>query len=754
MRKIINANILFTRIFSLVLLICLITSQSQIVYAAINTDGSVLNMAEQRRMKEVLNNYEQYMEYVSTYYGLRLDTNYSYELLADTMKSQDNYNKFMIEMGYAIGGYTLSVDDCIQYLATIQMIRSQGMSANLQAMSEFDVTNKLKDYGKDTLGVIVTGIGIPEVSDEVKEVADVAGLCSDTMEILIESKEQAETGLLIAYNFVETKEMLEAVQKNATIPQLKNAANILLEVNDYEYLYYLNNFSNYEEKVGTLGIDSFKLFTGGDFSSWLKDLGCNKLSGVVGGIANYWGAFSFYKDCALLLSDIFIGNELRYLNEVMVLEDISNCLNKAIDKYDPEKQTSDYTKYDQMDEYVSLLQSLCCVRLRGEYCANMIARANGSLFGKFVDKKEYCDEAYQKAYNILENEYDRIGEILIVDDSTVAMTWINKKEEFKDNSGNVATVINICFPSVTSSAISEDAKKAIDTYMYNEANTFLQYSKDELVGNPVSDYRWCNTADFTYQHGYRLDTSIISICMHCSEYYSGAMHPIHGSRGYNFDAKTGEYLEINNIFEDGHTPSEIGNLVSKYAVNASSDDTRNNMQRSWENGKSFIWNMNNKGLVVSFDPYAVDSYAGGYVKSEIPYSELSGIIKEEYIPKDARTQKTGSLLFQNSSKGIDAELNIIYETPEGDGSCIYISSDEIFYDVYIGRLDSDPNGSDRYSNTPYVTLGTLSPNSMVEINVLATTEDAPNIYIEYTLGDGTKIVEVGGITEDGETFFK
>ena len=124
-------------------------------------------------------------------------------------------------------------------------------------------------------------------------------------------------------------------------------------------------------------------------------------------------------DSATFVGDIFIGNEYRYLKEIMIMNDIAAVLNTAIEQFNPKNEKSKNLKYEMVKVQVPFLEALCAVRIRGEYCISMAAKAKDTLFGFIQDKsKKETKEAeyYDRALALLEREYQMLSKIFLVND--------------------------------------------------------------------------------------------------------------------------------------------------------------------------------------------------------------------------------------------------------------------------------------------------------------------------------------------------
>jgi hypothetical protein len=123
---------------------------------------------------------------------------------------------------------------------------------------------------------------------------------------------------------------------------------------------------------------------------------------------------------------------------------------------------------------------------------------------------------------------------------------------------------------------------------------------------------------------------LVSIYFGVSTYYEGAAHPNHNSLVFNYDLKTGQKLNLADLFKPN---SDYLSVISDYSIKALMKQKAPDPDADWikegagakeENYKS--WNITRQGLKVTFDPYQVASYAEGPHEVVIPYAVLKDVI--------------------------------------------------------------------------------------------------------------------------------
>jgi hypothetical protein len=137
----------------------------------------------------------------------------------------------------------------------------------------------------------------------------------------------------------------------------------------------------------------------------------------------------------------------------------------------------------------------------------------------------------------------------------------------------------------------------------------------------------------TFDSSYSIEHNgpdLISVSFGISVYGAGAAHPNHYSLVLNYDLNAGRTLKLSDLFRPG---SNYMHAVSDFAIKELKKKLAPDPDEEWiergaapdsQNYKS--WNITRRGLVVTFDPYQVASYAEGEHVIIIPYAALRSVI--------------------------------------------------------------------------------------------------------------------------------
>jgi hypothetical protein len=164
----------------------------------------------------------------------------------------------------------------------------------------------------------------------------------------------------------------------------------------------------------------------------------------------------------------------------------------------------------------------------------------------------------------------------------------------------------------------------IDQITINEVDTFKRYAAD------IEEWRLANMPDIfsTMDADYTLVSSehdLVSIHFRIDVYIAGAAHPMAYSKVVNMDLAHVQLLSLGDLFIPGSNYLEI---ISSYC----DQDLQGRGLLIFPEGIAPVvdsfqnWNIQQDGLLITFDPSVVTAYAIGTLQVVIPYEVLSAII--------------------------------------------------------------------------------------------------------------------------------
>lgn len=157
--------------------------------------------------------------------------------------------------------------------------------------------------------------------------------------------------------------------------------------------------------------------------------------------------------------------------------------------------------------------------------------------------------------------------------------------------------------------------------------------KNEIVslGNPSS-----------FKYEFKTDYDVVEneniLGLHLNIYeFTGGAHYIKYNKSYYYNKNDNQVVSIADFLEDEKSLDKLAS-ISFYYVIKYSDENNLEFDKEWiKDGLSCNlanfehFNFIDEGLELIFPPYQVAYYAAGEIKIVIPYTELNGVIKKEYL---------------------------------------------------------------------------------------------------------------------------
>ncbi|MDQ7089750.1 MAG: DUF3298 and DUF4163 domain-containing protein [Methylococcales bacterium] len=194
---------------------------------------------------------------------------------------------------------------------------------------------------------------------------------------------------------------------------------------------------------------------------------------------------------------------------------------------------------------------------------------------------------------------------------------MNKKDKWE---------INVAYPEIQFSnkkaaqSFNARSKKEVMESVADFKKMFL----NEIIENSAPYYLTISyQVEFINQH-------LISVLFNYSSYTGGA-HGIYSTYTLNYDLKNNKVLALPDLFKKGAnflpiiSKQSIAQILAKQG-GASSEWVEEGASAHLQNFTH--WNITPKGLLFSFDPYQVASYAEGSFTTVIPYSVFPAKIKQ------------------------------------------------------------------------------------------------------------------------------
>ena len=120
------------------------------------------------------------------------------------------------------------------------------------------------------------------------------------------------------------------------------------------------------------------------------------------------------------------------------------------------------------------------------------------------------------------------------------------------------------------------------------------------------------------------------------QYFTGAAHGVSATQFLNWDNNRQTVLSLDQVLLPGQRQAYVAALRAAHkrwlAGNPDARRDPASYDRLWPFQPSDNFAFTDDGLVVKYDSYQIAPYSAGQPELRIPYTELTGILKPEYLP--------------------------------------------------------------------------------------------------------------------------
>lgn len=248
----------------------------------------------------------------------------------------------------------------------------------------------------------------------------------------------------------------------------------------------------------------------------------------------------------------------------------------------------------------------------------------------------------------------------------------------------------------------------------------------------------------------RADSAVVSF-VYDEQFYTGGAHGNYSTRGYVFNARTGDLLSLQDLSGDY---AALSAFLTEYMVKAVENDSElaQRIDYALLEGKSNAeifagllrdgsWYLNGEGMVIFSDLYEISSYAAGPIEFTVPYDLLAGVIDAGWLPEEKTGEGSLEAVAMDQVEDGTVEIVDFVNAGEGDSLCLLVQG--TVYDVEITRV--------QYAGSFYETgslwyAGRLS-GCAVQLQA-PLPEGMPELMIRYTSG-GERVTRLLSHGEDG-----
>lgn len=341
---------------------------------------------------------------------------------------------------------------------------------------------------------------------------------------------------------------------------------------------------------------------------------------------------------------------------------------------------------------------------------------------------------------------------------------LQPKSELRDSEGSLVFLGYYSEPVVTvsaSSAASYRISSALASRLAKggaQADEIFEQAEDEFKTLSEEERALFLPRSLTRTASVeRGDGAVLSLL--CVDYaYTGGSHGKGDYVGMCFNTMTGAKLALSDIFTD------TGALGAKAAEAVEAQAAAMDESEGFSGLREFVdsalegghWYLNNEGLALVASEGEIAPESDGSFTFVLPYAELEGLIKPEYVPASAPEGASGAEDFELSDEPgsepvysitLDQEAPAFYLSAKADTAPFALCSVTLggsFYYAY----DDDGEGSDFERLRDYLWISGLEAGECVEIG--AWFMDMPTMGLSF--GPEKELLLFWQSGEDGSLF--
>ncbi len=416
-------------------------------------------------------NYDLYSNFMNSQYKTIASGNRMY---LSALESCSNLEWF-IERASVIIGEELSEERCIEILANMAYAMNYQLEDIIVNQASFDTTKQIKDYAVDVAGILAGTVGADEALKEaigptVETISTMMGIDSGLINLTCDSIEDFELLNQLLGDYKMQYNFLNCVAKYSSLEEMRQAAEILLNVDKEIFLNKLKTFNSSTENVAVfLGNDVFfdqiatKLLS--DPSNF-EDAATAEAAGYLSSLVELFGKSELSFDLTMFAGDMLFGTSNTYnrYNEMKALQDIRCAILKDISHNEPPVAATDC---DTMWHNINMLKMVQYVDARGEYCCYQFVVYEGQLLSVIqMGNRETIQHNYEASIDICRIMLENIDQIITVDVSAATKNnedaiWAGAVEAYKE-----ACYFwdRWCFNQSVTGGLSASTGEYIDTY--------------------------------------------------------------------------------------------------------------------------------------------------------------------------------------------------------------------------------------------------------------------------------------------------
>lgn len=284
---------------------------------------------------------------------------------------------------------------------------------------------------------------------------------------------------------------------------------------------------------------------------------------------------------------------------------------------------------------------------------------------------------------------------------------------------------------VTADTVILDFMNRVDSSI-SEARSI----EESAASNYTSSENWIPYSFKVQYTPTRIDSGVLSMSGSIVT-YSGGSHPDYACVSASYSLISGEPLTLGSILAHEDQVENLRDLVIQ-KLDAQAEEKQLLMgykdviidRFAGEESYDEDWYFSNTGLCFYFSPYEIAPYSSGVIVAEIPYSELVGIIDDNFFPAENSVTNGNITVVPFTDEAAQNYQQISELVLDPEGKMYFIESDDCILNISVTYETSDEYES--YQNVVY-TAYYLNPGDAIMVQVA---EDEANLISIQYVKDG------------------
>lgn len=140
------------------------------------------------------------------------------------------------------------------------------------------------------------------------------------------------------------------------------------------------------------------------------------------------------------------------------------------------------------------------------------------------------------------------------------------------------------------------------------------------------------------------EAPIATVVLNSSSYMGGA-HGTSAQHYFNFDLDREKPVKLSDLLEDNQRSALEKLVYQQFKTWVLDSELASNVveyEQVWKFTLTDNFYLGKNGLILQYGEYEIGPYAVGLPRFEIPYDQLNGIVKTEYLPKVSNVEQAAS----------------------------------------------------------------------------------------------------------------